>query len=344
MIFSMLSLIACKNKIEFKEGSSFIFSEQDTTDINTMGLGFSRLSEYGFFTGDIKDLKPSEYVHSYRLKAALFSDYAEKERFLYLPEDKKLVYVDDDNFEYPDGCILIKNFFFEKGLVNRQILETRLLKKTKDKWIPLTYVWNETQTDAYFWPIGHNIQVNYNDVGGLFKYTVPDLNQCKNCHMEDGLVKPVGPFPANLNLPDRKSGKNQLLELENIIVDLPDPKAISSFVDYNDDNQKLEDRARSYLHINCGSCHRPEGSAKTSGLNLSSGHNDGYSLGINKSPIAAGKASGGRLYDIVPGNPEESILLYRMENNDPAIRMPEIGRKVVHKEGVALIRRWIAEL
>lgn len=344
VFISLIIVTSCKNDAVVKEGLSPIFSERDTTEINTMGLGFSRLSEYGFFSGDLNKLVPAEFVYPYTLNAALFSDYAEKERFLYLPEGKKLEYVDDDNFSYPDGCILIKNFFYRNEDGGRQIVETRLLRKSEEMWQPLTYVWNESQTEAFFWPIGHNVEVYNNTIGSKLKYTVPDLNQCKNCHMKEGMVKPIGPSPANLNLTDEKSGINQLLEMKNVIVNIPDPKEITSYVDYNDDNKSLEDRARSYLHINCGSCHRSEGSAKTSGLDLTSGHDDDYALGINKAPIAAGKASGGRLYDIVPGKPDESILLYRMENNDPAIRMPEIGRKVVHTEGVALIRRWIAEL
>jgi hypothetical protein len=54
--------------------------------------------------------------------------------------------------------------------------------------------------------------------------------------------------------------------------------------------------------------------------------------------------SGGRLFDIVPGEPDESILVYRMESTDPASMMPELGRSLSHDEGVDLIREWIASL
>lgn len=49
-------------------------------------------------------------------------------------------------------------------------------------------------------------------------------------------------------------------------------------------------------------------------------------------------------YDIYPGRPDESILLYRMEHTEPSIAMPELGRSTVHREGVELIRGWIAAL
>ncbi len=55
----------------------------------------------------------------------------------------------------------------------------------------------------------------------------------------------------------------------------------------------------------------------------------------------AGSGSGGLNYDIVPGNAAESILVFRMASNDLEVRMPEIGRSIVHPEGVELIAEWI---
>ena len=60
--------------------------------------------------------------------------------------------------------------------------------------------------------------------------------------------------------------------------------------------------------------------------------------------MAAGKGSGGLLYGIVPGKPDESILLFRITSTHPGIMMPELGRKLVHEEGVQLIRDWITQL
>jgi hypothetical protein len=63
-----------------------------------------------------------------------------------------------------------------------------------------------------------------------------------------------------------------------------------------------------------------------------------------KSPVAAGRGSGGLQYDIVAGKPTESILHYRMNSHDPGVMMPELGRSIIHQEGVALIREWIKSL
>ena len=65
---------------------------------------------------------------------------------------------------------------------------------------------------------------------------------------------------------------------------------------------------------------------------------------MNKPPVAAGRGSGGLAYGIVPGQPDQSILPFRMDSIDPGIIMPELGRVTIHTEGLDLIRRWIAGL
>ncbi|KKK58742.1 hypothetical protein LCGC14_3041350, partial [marine sediment metagenome] len=67
----------------------------------------------------------------------------------------------------------------------------------------------------------------------------------------------------------------------------------------------------------------------------------GLDVGECKPPVAAGDGAGSLDYDIVPGDADQSILRFRMDSNEPDIRMPEIGRTVIHSEGVALIEQWI---
>jgi hypothetical protein len=109
-------------------------------------------------------------------------------------------------------------------------------------------------------------------------------------------------------------------------------------------NFSVENRAKAYLDANCAHCHSAQGSAKNSGLYLNYHQKDRRKRGILKPPIAAGKGSGDFKYDIVPGHPEESIFIYRMSSNDPAIRMPEIGRSIVHQEGLSLLTQYIKGL
>ncbi|MBQ0771721.1 MAG: hypothetical protein KBT59_07735, partial [Sphingomonadales bacterium] len=106
----------------------------------------------------------------------------------------------------------------------------------------------------------------------------------------------------------------------------------------------LNDRARGYLDVNCAHCHNINGSASNSGLFLTYEETMPVRLGINKRPVAAGRGSGTHDFDIAPGDPEGSIMIYRLDSLEAGISMPEVGRSVVHDEGVALLSQWIAEM
>jgi hypothetical protein len=112
---------------------------------------------------------------------------------------------------------------------------------------------------------------------------------------------------------------------------------------FDDATAKVEDRARAYLDINCGHCHNTKGPADTSGLWLDASTREPRRLGLCKPPVAAGQGTGDHLFDIVPGQPDASILVYRMSSLEPGAMMPELGRGTVHEEGVALVRDWIKD-
>ena len=104
------------------------------------------------------------------------------------------------------------------------------------------------------------------------------------------------------------------------------------------------DRARAYLDANCAHCHNPTGAARTTGLLLGRHVTDPYTFGACKSPVAAGKATGSLSYDVVPGAPEQSILVHRMRATEPSVMMPEIGRSLAHEEAITLVSEWIKAL
>ena len=106
----------------------------------------------------------------------------------------------------------------------------------------------------------------------------------------------------------------------------------------------IDDRARAWMEVNCAHCHNPIGSARASGLDLRLSQRDPGQYGVFKSPVAAGKGTGGRRYDIVPGKPDESILMYRLETDEAGARMPSLARSMVFHESNELIREWITSL
>ncbi|SFE96613.1 SO2930 family diheme c-type cytochrome [Thermoflexibacter ruber] len=315
-----------------------------------------KLSDYGFFAGKLADLNPSEGVIPYQLNTPLFSDYAEKQRFIKLPSGTTAQFHAIETFQFPKGTVLIKNFYYpfdvrdkSKG---RRILETRLLIHQEEGWVALPYIWNEEQTEAYLDVAGDTKEVSWKDEKGkkqVLQYTIPNVNQCKGCHLKDGKMTPIGLVARQLNgnFPYKEGEENQLLKWKKlgILENLPELSQVSQVPVWADANSgDLNSRARAWLDINCAFCHNPKGAASTSGLFLEYNQDNATALGIFKNPVAAGKGSGNRQFDIVPAQPDKSILVYRIESNDPSEMMPEIGRKVVHKEGVALIKEWIKQM
>jgi uncharacterized repeat protein (TIGR03806 family) len=314
------------------------------------GQAFERLSDYGLFEEPLAQLKASNGVLAYNVNTPLFSDYAEKARFVRLPSGTSAHFSSEGAFEFPDGTLVAKNFYYGEGL-NKQIVETRILLKTSKGWEAWPYVWNEDQTEAYLEIAGAYRKVSIATPSGEsleLDYMVPNKNQCKNCHDWSGNLQPIGLQAKHLdkNLDYGSGEKNQLLHWQELglLSDYPESESIRLASWEAGAFDQLDLRARSYLDINCGHCHNPKGSAKNSGLNLLFEENNPTSLGINKPPVAAGKGSGGLIYSIVPGQPDASILYYRMHSTDPGAMMPELGRKLQHQEGLALIRKWIEEM
>ena len=155
------------------------------------------------------------------------------------------------------------------------------------------------------------------------------------------------PAPTDAVGADDNAGENQLAMLAhaNLLVGLPDVEKVAAFPRFDDSHSApVDQRARAWLDVNCAHCHNPAGTARTSGLDLSWDQADPAKLGVWKAPVAAGHGSGGRKYDVIPGKPDESILLFRMESEDPSIMMPNVGRRLVPDEAVALVREWIEKI
>lgn len=314
------------------------------------------LSDYALFA-DLSEQVPADGVVPYDLITPLFSDYAQKLRFISLPDGEVAAYQGAGLPDYPVGTILVKTFAYSDSTASAahglNLIETRLLIHQPDGWVALPYVWNEDDTDAVLKRAGKRLTVEWIQEDGTIvpiRYAVPNVNQCKGCHVTDGELIPIGPKVRNLNHGfDYASGpENQLTHWANIglLSPLPDdPVNLPRIADWLDEDQaSLNDRARAYLDMNCAHCHSEGGPGKTSGLFLTWEEEDTTRLGVLKRPIAAGRGSGGFNFDIAPGNPDESILHFRMASTDPGIMMPETGRSLVHEEGIALIRAWILNL
>ena len=297
------------------------------------------LSDYQFFKDDA-GWQPNDRVVPYRLNMPLFSDYAEKYRFIYVPRGQQAKTDGDGLLEFPVGSALIKSFGYEIDGKPR-LLETRVLLHRADGWLALPYVWNAEQTEAVLKVAGARIPVSFTDPSGKqrsINYGVPNKNQCKECHALSGAVTPIGPKARNL------TRDGQLAEFARLGLIDREPAVDYRVPLWEETGAPLNDRARGYLDVNCAHCHNIDGSASNSGLFLSYEESLPVRIGINKRPVAAGRGSGTHDFDIAPGDPDGSIMIYRLDSLEPGISMPEVGRTVVHREGVALLREWIVEM
>lgn len=283
----------------------------------------AKLSDYRFFVGG----KPNVRVQPYTLSTPLFSDYSEKDRYIYVPAGQKARHMGDGPIDFPVGSALIKSF----GYPGR-VLETRVMLRRASGWVALPYVWDGQ--DAVLKRGGTRIEVTI--AGQPISYAVPNQNQCKECHQSAGAIQPIGPKARNLGA-EQLNGLVQAGLLDRAPAGYALPR-------WDDPKQPVETRTRAYLDVNCGHCHSRQGIANNSGLYLTFEEADPVARGIGKRPVAAGRGSGGLDFAIVPGAPDRSILLYRMESVEPGIAMPEVGRGLVHKEGVALVSDYIARL
>jgi len=288
-----------------------------------------QLSEFGFFT-DLAAQVPAEGVTPYNVASPLFTDYAEKLRFVYATGPAP--YQTDAVLDLPVGSALIKTFHYGDRLV-----ETRVLLHQEGGWTAFPYVWNAEGTDADLKIAGADIALD--TPHGQIDYRVPNFNQCKACHVSNaGTFSPIGPRIRTLNTGDQLA----VLVRAGVLSDAPSDAP--AMPDYTDESLPVIERARAYLDINCGHCHAPGHPADTSGLYLTWEETRDIHLGINKRPVAAGRGSGGFDFDILPGEPDASILTFRLASVDPGIMMPELGRSMVHAEGLALIRAYIEAL
>lgn len=340
-----------------------------------------RLSDYNLFA-DATDptSNPNETGIPYEMNTALFTDYATKYRYVFVPEGETATYSEHEVMEFPVGTVLVKTFSLPENTANRDgaetIIETRLLIHRADGWTALPYYW-DTTSDASYAIAGKtisNVSLVHNEQTMTFDYVVPQKAQCTRCHsiepirqgLDDkrlSIFKPIGPKARYLNHDyEYETGtENQLAHWANagIITGVPnDNNTIDTAADFHDDvniagltNDELTLAARSYLDINCAHCHRSEltipeefynGAAGDSGLQVE--FNRDFDADPLKFGVCKSAVASGHVdhpKDIIPGRSDKSYLPYRMNSLEGTHKMPELGRSTVHTEGVELINAWI---
>jgi len=305
-------------------------------------------------TGGAIAAKPG--VTPYDLNTPLFSDYAVKYRTVWIPKGAQVSYVGDSRLDFPVGTVITKSFGFPADFrvpdapVNWT--ETRVLVRGANEWKATSYRWDDAHADAHISVGGEILSLSFVDSNGQVQtpsYLVPSQSQCKKCHANDGATITLGPSAGQLNrdYPYPEGAENQLVHWSKVglLAGAPSADQAPKLPVFDDPSSAdLTARARAYIHANCAYCHNGAGEARTTGLVLLDTETDSYALGVCKGPVAAGKAAATQRYDIVPGHPEQSIFVYRMQATAPSLAMPELGRSLEHVEAVQVVSDWISQM
>lgn len=285
------------------------------------------LSETGLYA-DIAKGTLATGVRPYDVQYPLWSDGADKERWVYLPPGTKIDTSDMDFWKYPAGTKAWKQFS-----IGGKRIETRMQYKPTDQstdWVMIAYQWKADGSDAIAVPAG------VQNASGT-QHDIPSTDDCQFCHS---------------NMLDRLLGFNAIqlshslpgLTISELITEklLSNPPAGPFTIPGN----AVERDAIGYLHGNCGDCHNPNSflfasvdmqlweSTKTLDTVKDT---TVYRTAVNQPD------PGATTNRIVPGDPEHSVIYEKMGIRGSG-QMPPIGTEVVDTAGRAKVGAWISSL
>lgn len=315
----------------------------------------TRLSDTGIFS-DVLTQTPADGVVEYEISAHHWADGTRSRQWIAIPDNEQLTLYDRDDwmtgvtagrFNFPADTVVAKTVSYladPQDPATEKRLETQLLHRLGDEWQAYNYIWNEQQTDA----------VLQDDIATERTLTIRDerfpggqrtqtwrhssRSECLLCHIwAGGTVHAF--WPEQLNIGSLQD--NQLDRLTKLGLFAEPVPAKPPIPSPRDESQSLQDRARSYLALNCSTCHRPQGGG-TANFNFDLTKSLETNNYVNELP-AQGTFGIPDARVVAPGDPQRSILLYRVLKSGRG-HMPQFGSNVVDLEGVHLLHDWIASM
>lgn len=352
LILIIVALMACRKDDDQPDTEEPTPVPETGVRFNLNEVPYPKLSDYRFFVDTMVHLHPNEHVLPYEVITPLFSDYAKKKRFIWMPAGASAQFVTDrEVVDFPEGTVMIKNFYYDnvQPLGVRKVIETRLLYKKNGEWKFADYIWNDEQTEATFDLEGSYQNVEWMDAQGeihMVNYRIPSEVECYTCHKFNEAATPIGPKPQNLNnsITYEDGLKNQLQKWAEVgYLNSDYPTSIETVVDWTDETQTLENRWRAYVDMNCSHCHREGSHCDYRPLRLAwSETTNPDNLGICVTPeeYVAPQLT----HIIARSNVNRSMMYYRLNTTQEQYRMPLFGRTVIHEEAVALLEAYINSL
>jgi uncharacterized repeat protein (TIGR03806 family) len=298
------------------------------------------LSQTGAFE-DTRQLVPSDGLIPYDLNVSFWSDGAHKQRWMSLPEGK-IGFAPRGEWTFPAGTVFVKEFELatnESARLQRRRLETRLLVRAGDGSVyGATYKWRPDNSDADLLPtnLTENVVIQTATGTRTQSWYYPSREDCRTCHTDRaGEV---------LGVKTRQFNREIISAWSRLGLFDPPPSeadlASCEFLARSDDTSRsLEDRARSYLDVNCANCHRPGGTVAAFDAR--------YDTPLEKQGLIDGPVLINEGIDharmIAPNDRWRSILYMRADSVE-GFKMPPLARQTVDQAGMALLRQWIESL
>jgi hypothetical protein len=302
----------------------------------------------GLYLGG-RSTRYSKEVMPYTPGVTLWSDGAEKQRYLYLPPAAVIDTSDMDVWKFPVGTKAWKEFRFGGKLV-----ETRLFwKQSESNWASGTYVWDDTETAA---PLNTSTRALILDSG----YEIPTAKDCGKCH-HGGADKLLGVEAVALALPTAVGVTLTRLDASGALSHSP----VSTASTLPEDATGKAGEALGYLHANCGMpCHSTRGLGEETQLllRLRAGEllpaqtgggtqapfaataTDTYKATVGQVPTTASVAQafpGAKR--IIPGAHDQS-LVWLLAHRRGKYQMPPLVSHVVDDAGTQHVSDWIDAL
>jgi uncharacterized repeat protein (TIGR03806 family) len=298
------------------------------------------LSQTGAFQ-DTRQLIARDGLIPYELNLSFWSDGAHKLRWMALP-DARIVFAPRGEWKFPAGTVFVKHFELatnESQPLQRRRLETRLLVCAPNGSVyGATYKWRPDNSDADLLATNLTENILIQTATGTRTQTwyYPSREDCRTCHT-DCAGGVLGVKTRQFNR-DFISAWNRLGLFDPSLTEAD--LASSDFLARPDDTTRsLEDRARSYLDVNCANCHRPGGTVAYFDAR--------YDKPLEKQGLIDGPVLINEGIDharIIAPNDIWRSILYMRANTVDAIKMPPLARQTLDRAGMALLRQWIESL
>jgi len=257
-------------------------------------------------------------VRPYTPSFALWSDGAEKRRWLYLPPGAVIDTTDPDEWQFPIGTKAWKEFTRDGVRV-----ETRLFQRLDDGWAGVAYAWAADQRDAYALPAG---DANANGT----PHDIPSAGDCEGCHGGrhshllgvSAIQLAHAPAPGELALDELVSGGRLSGPPPTPLV--PGEPAVRT--------------ALGYLHANCSHCHNQTRPARTGARCYDPDNDLDFALRLDALSSPEDTAASRTAKD------HHERMLELMGRRGSDLHMPPLATEQVDAEGLATVRTWIGTL